>query len=71
MSRVSRGVVCHKKHKKILELAKGYYGRRKSCIKTAKQAVNKSLFYRYKSNRLKRRITRTDLIECLNKNCNN
>ncbi|PIM95813.1 50S ribosomal protein L20 [Candidatus Hodgkinia cicadicola] len=70
MSKVSRGLTSHYKHKETLKLAKGYYGRRKSCIKTAKQAVDRSLSYRYKSNRLKRRIERTKSIRCLNKGSN-
>ncbi len=49
MSKVSRGLTSHYKYKEILKLAKGYYGHRKSCIKTAKQAVDKSLSYKYKS----------------------
>ncbi|PIM95751.1 50S ribosomal subunit protein L20 [Candidatus Hodgkinia cicadicola] len=70
MSRVSRGITSHKKHKKVLKLAKGYYGRRKSCIRMAKQAVDRSLSYRYKSNRLKKRIMRTKLIKHLNQHSN-
>ena len=42
MSKVSRGLTSHYKHKETLKLVKGYYGRRKSCIKTAKQAVDRS-----------------------------
>ncbi|PIM95829.1 50S ribosomal protein L20 [Candidatus Hodgkinia cicadicola] len=70
MSKVSRGLTTHYKHKEILKLTKGYYGRRKSCIKTAKQAVDRSLAYKYKSNRLKRRIEKTNSIKCLNKGSN-
>ena len=36
MARVKRGVTAHAKHKKVLDQAKGYYGRRKNSIKTAK-----------------------------------
>ena len=35
MARVKRGVVAHAKHKKVLEQAKGFYGRRKNTIRTA------------------------------------
>lgn len=40
MARVKRGVTAHAKHKKVLEQAKGFYGRRKNTIRTAK-AVEK------------------------------
>ena len=39
MARVKRGVVAHARHKKVLEQAKGFYGRRKNTIRTAKAAV--------------------------------
>ena len=41
MARVKRGVTAHAKHKKVLNKAKGYYGRRKNTIRVAKQAVEK------------------------------
>ena len=39
MARVKRGVTSHAKHKKVLEQAKGFRGRRKNTIRTAKAAV--------------------------------
>ena len=39
MARVKRGVTSHAKHKKVLEQAKGFYGRRKNTIRAAKAAV--------------------------------
>ena len=42
MSRVKRGVTSHAKHKKVLKRAKGFYGRRKSNLKLAKEAVDKA-----------------------------
>ncbi|MDB5421652.1 MAG: ribosomal protein, partial [Brevundimonas sp.] len=36
MARVKRGVVSHARHKKVLEQAKGFSGRRKNTIRTAK-----------------------------------
>jgi ribosomal protein L20 len=41
MSRVKRGVQAHRRHKKILKLAKGYYGARSRIFRVAKQAVIK------------------------------
>ena len=43
MSRVTSGVTTHRRHKKITDQAKGYYGRRKNTFKVATQAVDKAL----------------------------
>ena len=40
MARVKRGVTAHAKHKKTLDAAKGFYGRRKNTIRAAKAAVD-------------------------------
>ena len=42
MARVKRGVTSHAKHKKVLEQAKGFSGRRKNTIRTAKAAVDRA-----------------------------
>jgi large subunit ribosomal protein L20 len=47
MARVKRGVTTHAKHKRILEQAKGYRGRRKNTIRVARQAVEKAGQYAY------------------------
>ena len=41
MTRVSRGVTAHARHKKIIKRAKGYYGRRKNVFRVAVQAVER------------------------------
>jgi large subunit ribosomal protein L20 len=51
MARVKRGVTAHAKHKKVLEQAKGFYGRRKNTIRTAKAAVDKAGQYAYRDRR--------------------
>ena len=55
MARVKRGVTAHAKHKKVLEQAKGFYGRRKNTIRTAKAAVDKAGQYAYRDRRNKKR----------------
>ncbi len=45
MSRVKGGTVTHARHKKIVDQAKGYYGRRKNTFKVAAQAVDKANQY--------------------------
>ena len=42
MPRVKRGVQAHKRHKKVLDQAKGYYGARSKVYRVAKQAVIKA-----------------------------
>ncbi len=55
MSRVKRGVTSHAKHKKVFKAAKGFYGRKKNTIRTAKQSVEKSLQYSYRDRRAKKK----------------
>ncbi|MBI2792819.1 MAG: 50S ribosomal protein L20 [Gammaproteobacteria bacterium] len=55
MARVKRGVTSKKRHKKILKQAKGYYGARSRCIKTANQAVLKAGQYAYRDRKQKKR----------------
>ncbi len=55
MSRVKKGVVSHRKHKKILKQAKGYYGARSRVYRVAKQAVIKAGQYAYRDRRQKKR----------------
>ncbi|MEE9313374.1 MAG: 50S ribosomal protein L20 [Rhizobiaceae bacterium] len=59
MARVKRGVTSHAKHKKVLKKAKGYYGARRTQIKTAKQAVEKAQQYAYRDRKARKRDFRT------------
>nr|VFK57124.1 MAG: LSU ribosomal protein L20P [Candidatus Kentron sp. TUN]VFK61401.1 MAG: LSU ribosomal protein L20P [Candidatus Kentron sp. TUN]VFK65095.1 MAG: LSU ribosomal protein L20P [Candidatus Kentron sp. TUN] len=55
MPRVKRGVTAHARHKKVIKLAKGYYGRRKNVYRVAKQAVIKAGQYAYRDRRQRKR----------------
>ena len=55
MPRVKRGVTARARHKKVLDQAKGYRGRRKNVYKIAKQAVMKAGQYAYRDRRNKKR----------------
>ena len=55
MARVKTGRITRKKHKKILKLAKGYYGAKSIRFRMAKQAVMKSGQYAYVGRKLKKR----------------
>jgi large subunit ribosomal protein L20 len=59
MSRVKRGVTTHRRHKKILKQAKGYYGARSRCFKVAHQAVWKAGQYAYRDRKQKKRQFRS------------
>jgi large subunit ribosomal protein L20 len=55
MSRVKRGVTARKKRRKILKLAKGFFGARSRLIRTATEAVNKAMKYAYRDRRVRKR----------------
>ena len=55
MARIKRGVTAHKKHKKVLSKAKGYYGARSRVYRVAKQAVIKAAQYAYRDRRQRKR----------------
>jgi large subunit ribosomal protein L20 len=66
MSRVKRGVTSHAKHKKVLERAKGFYGRRKNTIRTAKAAVDKAAQYAFRDRKNRKRSFRALWIQRIN-----
>jgi large subunit ribosomal protein L20 len=66
MSRVKRGVTARARHKKVLDLAKGFRGRRKNVYRIAKQAVMKAGQYAYRDRRAKKREFRTLWIARIN-----
>jgi large subunit ribosomal protein L20 len=55
MARVKGGTVTRKRRKRILKLAKGYYGSKRTLFKTAKQQVIKSGQYAYRDRRQRKR----------------
>lgn len=69
MPRVKRGVTAHARHKKILKLAKGYYGARSRVYRVAKQAVIKAGQYAYRDRRQKKRQFRALWIARINAAC--
>ena len=66
MSRVKRGVTSHAKHKKVLKRAKGFYGRRKNTIRTAKAAVDRAAQYAFRDRKNKKRSFRALWIQRIN-----
>jgi large subunit ribosomal protein L20 len=66
MPRVKRGVTAHARHKKVLDLAKGYRGRRGNVYRVAKEAVMKAGQYAYRDRRQKKRQFRALWIARIN-----
>lgn len=69
MPRVKRGTMTHKRHKKIISQAEGYWGGRHSLFKTAKEAVMHSMQYAYRDRRNKKREFRRLWITRINAAC--
>ena len=59
MARIKGGMNAKRKHKKVLKLAKGYFGAKSKLFRTANQAVMKSLSYAYVGRKLKKRDFRS------------
>ena len=66
MSRVKRGVTAHARHKKVLDMAKGYRGRNKNVFRVAVEKVEKGLQYAYRDRRVKKRNFRSLWIQRIN-----
>ena len=66
MPRVKRGVTARARHKKVLDLSKGFRGRRNNVYRIAKQAVMKAGQYAYRDRRNKKRVFRALWIARIN-----
>ena len=71
MPRVKRGVMTHKRHKKILEQASGYYGAKNNLFKTANEQVQRSGNFAYRDRRNKKREFRRLWIARISAACRN
>ena len=66
MARVKKGVNAHKRHKKVLKQAKGFYGQKSKVYRAAKPAVMRSLRSAYIGRKLKKRQYRQMWIARIN-----
>ena len=66
MARVKRGVTTHARHKKVLDLAKGYRGRGSTAYRIAIEKVEKALRYAYRDRRNRKRDFRALWIQRIN-----
>jgi large subunit ribosomal protein L20 len=66
VARVKRGVTTHARHKKVLDLAKGYRGRGSTAYRIAIEKVEKALRYAYRDRRNRKRDFRALWIQRIN-----
>lgn len=71
MPRVKPGVTARKRHKKILKLAKGYYGAKSKIFRKANEQVLKSLSYAYRDRKNRKRDFRKLWIARINAEARN
>ena len=71
MPRVKRGVMTHKRHKKIINQASGYYGAKNNLFKTANEAVARAGNFAYRDRRNKKRDFRRLWITRISAACRN
>ena len=66
MARIKRAVTAHKKRRKVLKLAKGYFGAKSKQYRTASEQVRRSLRYAYTGRKLRKREFRSLWITRIN-----
>ena len=66
MPRVKRSQHARKKRRKVLEQARGYFGRRHSSYRLAKEQVDRSLVYAYRDRKNRKRVMRRLWIQRIN-----
>ena len=64
--RVKRGLAAHRRHKKYLDMAKGFRGGRSRLYRTAREAVERSLNYAFEGRKLRKRAFRRLWIQRIN-----
>jgi large subunit ribosomal protein L20 len=66
MTRVTRGVTTHRRHRRVIKAAKGSRGRQKNTFRAAIQRVEKNGLYAYRDRRAKKRTFRSLWIQRIN-----
>ncbi len=59
MTRVKRGIVVKKRHKRLLKLTKGFWGQRKNVFKRAKETLLRAMAFAYRGRKLRKRDMRS------------
>ncbi len=66
MTRVKSGKISKNRHKKVLQITKGFRGRNKNCFRIAIEKAEKALSYSYRDRRTKKRTIRSLWIQRIN-----
>src|SRR5436190_11294396 len=66
MTRVKRGIVVKKRHKRLLKRTKGFWGQRKNIFRRAKETLLRAMAYAFKGRKLKKRDMRALFITRIN-----
>jgi len=66
MSRVKRGVVSHRRHKRVLKQTKGYWGQRSNIFRRATETLLRAMAFAFKSRKLRKRDFRSMFITRVN-----
>jgi large subunit ribosomal protein L20 len=66
MARVKNGLTRHARHRRVIALAKGYYGRRKNTFRTANSAVERAMQYQTRDRKRRKRDFRRLWIQRIN-----
>ena len=66
MPRIKRSQAARKKRRKVLDQARGYYGRRHSSYRLAREQVERSLVYAYRDRKARKRVMRRLWIQRIN-----
>jgi large subunit ribosomal protein L20 len=69
MSRVKRGTVTKKRHKRVLKQTKGFWGQRSNVFRRAKETLLRALAYAFKGRKLKKRDYRALFITRISAAC--
>ena len=59
MTRIKRGVMTKKRHKKLLKRTKGFWGQRKNIFRRAKETLNRAMAFAFKGRKLLKRDMRS------------
>jgi large subunit ribosomal protein L20 len=59
MTRVKRGIVTKRRHKKLLKETKGFWGQRKNIFKRAKETLTRAMAFAFKGRKLRKRDMRS------------
>lgn len=69
MSRIKRGTITKKRHKRVLKRAKGFYGQRSKIFRRAQETVLRAMEYSFKSRKFRKRDFRALFITRINAAC--